>query len=186
MQVFDRLGVGQQRGLDRQCRVLGLELLQTRRRARVDCLGGLQFLHCLLAPPGKIGRQFGRIVERFERLLQLLPFGELRQHALDAAQAVEFAALAGQRRLHRFQFLSGKWAGGIPIPFDGAVVRFNPEVEKNPGLVNVTPYTDAWLVIVKPDDPATALARLTRDDQAQGALRTWIERYDVQCMRCAD
>lgn len=81
---------------------------------------------------------------------------------------------------------SGKWAGGIPIPFDGTVVRFNPEVDKNPGQVNVTPYTDAWLVIVKPDDPTTALARLTRGDQAQDALRAWIERYDVQCMRCAD
>ena len=66
------------------------------------------------------------------------------------------------------------------------MVRFNPKVDKNPGQVNVTPYTDAWLVIVKPDDPTTALARLTRGDQAQDALRAWIERYDVQCMRCAD
>ncbi|MHB1239528.1 MAG: glycine cleavage system protein H [Gammaproteobacteria bacterium] len=81
---------------------------------------------------------------------------------------------------------SGKWAGGIPTPFDGTVVRINPEVEKNPGFVNVAPYTDAWLVVVQPDDPATAMERLTRGDQAQEALRAWIERYEVQCMRCAD
>jgi glycine cleavage system H protein len=81
---------------------------------------------------------------------------------------------------------SGKWVGGIPMPFDGTVVRVNAQIEKNPGLVNVAPYTDAWLVVVKPDEPATALARLTRGDQAQEALRAWIDRYDVQCMRCAD
>ncbi|MDE2089331.1 MAG: glycine cleavage system protein H [Gammaproteobacteria bacterium] len=81
---------------------------------------------------------------------------------------------------------SGKWAGGIPAPFDGTVVRVNPAVEQKPGFVNVAPYTDAWLVVMKPDDPARALERLRTGGEAMEALKAWIERYDVQCMRCAD
>lgn len=81
---------------------------------------------------------------------------------------------------------SGKWTGGIPAPFDATIVAVNERVLADPGLVNVAPYTDAWLVRVVPDDPATAYARLTTGDEAQRRLREWIDRYDVQCMRCAD
>lgn len=81
---------------------------------------------------------------------------------------------------------SGKWAGGVPAPFDGTVERINEAVAAKPDLVNVTPYTDAWLVMMRPDDPATALERLHRGPEALEALKQWIERYGVQCMRCAD
>ena len=54
---------------------------------------------------------------------------------------------------------SGKWAGGIPAPFDGVVERTNPAIENDPGFVNVAPYTDAWLVVM---------------------------RHNVQCMRCSE
>lgn len=81
---------------------------------------------------------------------------------------------------------SGKWAGGIPAPFDGEIVEVNPRVLEKPDFVNVLPYTDAWLVMLRPDDPATALARLATGERAVAALKLWIERYDVQCMRCAD
>ncbi len=81
---------------------------------------------------------------------------------------------------------SGKWAGGIPAPFDGVVERTNPAIENDPGFVNVAPYTDAWLVVMRPDDPARAFDRLHTGQQAQEALRAWIDRYDVQCMRCSE
>lgn len=81
---------------------------------------------------------------------------------------------------------SGKWAGGIPIPFDGTIERINPAVQDNPGFVNVDPYGDAWLVVVRPDDPQTALQRLHTGPSAVETLHAWIERYDVQCMRCAE
>lgn len=81
---------------------------------------------------------------------------------------------------------SGKWAGGIPAPFNGEIVEVNPRVLEKPDLVNVLPYTDAWLVTLRPDDPANALARLATGERAVAALKLWIERYDVQCMRCAD
>jgi len=81
---------------------------------------------------------------------------------------------------------SGKWAGGIPAPFDGVIERINPAVDENPGFVNVAPYTDAWLVVMRPDDPQTALERLQTGKEAQEALYAWIDKYEVQCMRCSD
>lgn len=81
---------------------------------------------------------------------------------------------------------SGKWAGGIPAPFDGTIERINPAVEKDPGFVNVAPYTDAWLVVMRPDDPEHALDRLHTGGDVDERLRAWIDKYDVQCMRCSD
>ena len=81
---------------------------------------------------------------------------------------------------------SGKWAGGVPAPFDGEILRINERVEKNPGFLNIAPYTDAWLVEMRPDNPGTALAHLTTGIDAQKALRAWIDRYEVQCMRCQE
>jgi glycine cleavage system H protein len=79
---------------------------------------------------------------------------------------------------------SGKWAGGIPAPFAGVIVARNELVLANPNLLNIDPYKDAWLVQMRPDEPATALAHLTTGTAAQEALKVWIDRYDVQCMRC--
>ena len=79
---------------------------------------------------------------------------------------------------------SGKWVGGVPAPFDSTIVRVNPAVQNDPGLVNVAPYTDAWLVVLSPDDVAAAYARLTRGQDAIDALKAWIDKYGLQCMRC--
>lgn len=81
---------------------------------------------------------------------------------------------------------SGKWTGGIPAPFDGVIVARNEKVLANPGLVNIAPYTEAWLVVMRPDDPAAALSQLYTGPEAQAKLKEWIDRYDVQCMRCAE
>ena len=81
---------------------------------------------------------------------------------------------------------SGKWAGGIPAPFDGVIVERNQRVLDAPDLVNIAPYTDAWLVVMKPDDPGHALDHLATGSEAVEKLRAWIDRYDVQCMRCAE
>ncbi len=79
---------------------------------------------------------------------------------------------------------SGKWVGGVPALFSGTVERVNPAVEENPGLVNVAPYTEAWLVSMRPDDQQAAYARLKRGPEAIAALKAWIDKYRVQCMRC--
>ncbi len=79
---------------------------------------------------------------------------------------------------------SGKWVGGIPAPFDGTIERVNPAVVANPGLVNVAPYTDAWLIALLPDDMQAAYQHLRHGPEAIAALRAWIDKYDLQCMRC--
>ncbi len=81
---------------------------------------------------------------------------------------------------------SGKWAGGIPAPCDGVVIARNERVLAQPNLINIDPYGDAWLVRWQPDDAASALALLHTGAPAQQALREWIDRYGVQCMRCQD
>lgn len=81
---------------------------------------------------------------------------------------------------------SGKWAGGVPCPFDGIVESVNEDVVATPHLVNVGPYSDAWLVKMRPIDLATAFDGLATGAPAIMALRAWLDRYDVQCMRCAE
>lgn len=81
---------------------------------------------------------------------------------------------------------SGKWAGGVPTPFSGTVVAVNTELLETPNLVNIAPYTDAWVARLRPDDVAHAFDDMHTGATALEALQAWIERYDVQCMRCAD
>ncbi len=81
---------------------------------------------------------------------------------------------------------SGKWAGGVPCPFEGVVEAVNEAVLAMPHLVNIGPYTDAWIAKVRPVERATAFDSLTTGAPAMAALRAWLDRYDVQCMRCAE
>ncbi|MGC8504504.1 MAG: glycine cleavage system protein H [Acidithiobacillus sp.] len=81
---------------------------------------------------------------------------------------------------------SGKWAGGVPVPFAGEVVARNDVLLEDPHLINVDPYGDAWIARLRPDEPDRALLRLHTGPAALEALQAWIKRYDVQCMRCSD
>ena len=81
---------------------------------------------------------------------------------------------------------SGKWVGGIPAPFDGTIEAVNEAVAKRPRLINIAPYTDAWLVVMRPDVPAHALDSLHTGGEAIDALKAWIDRYRVQCLRCSE
>ena len=80
---------------------------------------------------------------------------------------------------------SGKWAGGVPCPFDGIVDSINQNVLDRPQLINIAPYADGWLARVRPFDVSGALDTLTTGPKAMAALRAWVDRYDVQCMRCS-
>ena len=81
---------------------------------------------------------------------------------------------------------SGKWVGGIPVPFAAIVVERNEALLADPHLVNVDPYGTGWIARVRPDDPAGALSGLATGEPAVSALKQWIDRYDVECMRCSD
>jgi glycine cleavage system H protein len=81
---------------------------------------------------------------------------------------------------------SGKWVGGIPVPFAATVVERNEALLADPHLINVDPYGAGWIARLRPDDPEKALAELATGEQATSALKQWIDRYDVECMRCSD
>ncbi|MCT8971009.1 hypothetical protein [Microbaculum marinisediminis] len=102
--------------------------------------------------------------------------------------AVMFRKVGTHRKAgrHVATLESGKWVGGVPLPFDGTIEQINPAVVDDPGIVNVSPYTDAWLLIARPDDPDEAMARLKRGPEAIAALKAWVDRYDIECMRCVD
>ena len=81
---------------------------------------------------------------------------------------------------------SGKWVGGIPVPFGALLVERNEAVLADPHLINVDPYGKGWIARLRPDDSSTALAGLATGEPAISALREWIDRYNVECMRCSD
>ncbi|XTI73256.1 glycine cleavage system protein H [Acidithiobacillus sp. AC3] len=81
---------------------------------------------------------------------------------------------------------SGKWAGGVPVPFAGEVFERNEILIDDPHLINIDPYGDAWIAKIRADDPEHALDTLHTGLDAIEALQAWIQRYDVQCMRCSD
>lgn len=81
---------------------------------------------------------------------------------------------------------SGKWVGGIPVPFAATIVERNEALLADPHLINVDPYGAGWIARLRPEDPEKALTGLTTGEPATSALKQWIDRYDVECMRCSD
>ncbi|APZ43990.1 glycine cleavage system protein H [Acidihalobacter ferrooxydans] len=81
---------------------------------------------------------------------------------------------------------SGKWAGGVPLPFDGEVVARNEAVLEMPHLLNIDPYRDAWIARLRPLDAEHALDTLHTGEEAIQTLHEWIDRYGIQCMRCSE
>lgn len=81
---------------------------------------------------------------------------------------------------------SGKWAGGVPLPFEGEVISRNEALLNSPQLLNIDPYHDAWIAKLRPVDPEHAFDKLYTGDEAIKALHEWIDRYGIQCMRCSE
>jgi glycine cleavage system H protein len=55
---------------------------------------------------------------------------------------------------------SGKWVGPVKAPVGGEVVAVNDAVAARPGIINKDPYTQGWIVKLKPvnwDADAAAL-----------------------------
>ncbi len=81
---------------------------------------------------------------------------------------------------------SGKWVGGVPVPFAATIIERNEALIEDPHLINVDPYGAGWIARLRADEPDKALAGLATGEPAVGALRQWIDRFDVECMRCSD
>jgi glycine cleavage system H protein len=55
---------------------------------------------------------------------------------------------------------SGKWVGPAKSAAGGAVLEANEQLVANPSLANQDPYGAGWMVILKPDDWASAKSSL--------------------------
>ena len=58
---------------------------------------------------------------------------------------------------------SVKAVSELYMPVGGEVVAVNTSLDDSPEMVNNTPYTDGWMIEVKPDDPAQLDSLLTKD-----------------------
>ena len=67
---------------------------------------------------------------------------------------------------------SVKAVSELYIPIAGEVVAVNPALEDAPELINNSPYTDGWMIQVKPNDPSEIESLMTKDaylDSLQGS-----------------
>ena len=67
---------------------------------------------------------------------------------------------------------SVKAVSELYIPIAGEVVAVNAALEDAPELINNSPYTDGWMIQVKPDDPSEIESLMTKDaylDSLQGS-----------------
>ena len=76
---------------------------------------------------------------------------------------------------------SSKWAGGIPAPFTGTLLRGNELVVDNPQLAVDDPYGNGWIVEMRPSDWEAARASLLTGEDAINAFRALLEKSDIEC-----
>ena len=89
-----------------------------------------------------------------------------------------------QRRGNTATIESGKWVGPVPSPVAGEIVEVNEALLKDPLLLNISPYKDAWVSKVKASDLSELKNLLT----GKGALEKYREKIikeQIQCMRCS-
>ncbi len=55
---------------------------------------------------------------------------------------------------------SAKSVSTLYMPVSGEVVAINEELDNTTELINQSPYGDGWIVVIKPDNMATALEGL--------------------------
>jgi len=58
---------------------------------------------------------------------------------------------------------SVKAVSELYMPIGGEIVAVNSALEDSPEFINNTPYSDGWMIAVKPDDPAELEGLMTKD-----------------------
>jgi len=76
---------------------------------------------------------------------------------------------------------STRYTGAIRLPVDALVVERNERLVTNPRLLNDAPYTDGWVVRVRPERPDEP-SRILEDARAVAARLE--ERIRAQRIRC--
>ena len=79
---------------------------------------------------------------------------------------------------------SGKWVGPLRSPLTGEILEANPVLDKDPGIVNRSPYGDGWIVRMKPSKLDEERKLFLTGDEAVEAYRKKIEAQDLKA--CAE
>ena len=58
---------------------------------------------------------------------------------------------------------SVKAASELYMPLGGEIVAVNSALEDSPEFINNAPYSDGWMIAVKPNDPAELEGLMTKD-----------------------
>jgi glycine cleavage system H protein len=66
---------------------------------------------------------------------------------------------------------SVKAAFSIYAPVSGTIVKANAELEKDPGLINKSPYDQGWMFAIEMSDP-TEVNQLMTEEQYQDFLKS--------------
>jgi len=79
---------------------------------------------------------------------------------------------------------SGKWVGPLKSPITGEILEANPALDKDPGIVNRSPYGDGWIARMKPTKLDEEKSAFVTGDAAVEAYR---KRIDAENMKaCAE
>lgn len=69
---------------------------------------------------------------------------------------------------------SGKWVGRLKAPLSGEILEVNSELNDFPYLLNENPYTEGWIIKLKPTEPEEIKTLLTPGDE----YKSYIEVED--------
>jgi len=79
---------------------------------------------------------------------------------------------------------SGKWVGPLKSPITGEILEANALLDKDPGIVNQSPYGDGWIVRMKPSQLDDEKKAFVTGDAAVEAYRKRIEEQNMRA--CAE
>jgi glycine cleavage system H protein len=76
---------------------------------------------------------------------------------------------------------SMRYTGAVRLPVDATVVARNEAILDRPRLVNDAPYTDGWVVRLRPVDPAAPARTMETAAQVAARLEERIRRQRIRC-----
>ena len=77
---------------------------------------------------------------------------------------------------------SGKYFGPFRAPTSGTIARFNVELEKNPSLINRSPYDEGWIAELE-SFQSRDLDGLKRGPEARKELQARIRELKIHCFK---
>ncbi len=82
---------------------------------------------------------------------------------------------------------SAKWVGAFPAPFACEIIATNESgFAQNILLANKEPYSEGWLVKVRPTDLENERGHLVTGQEATEKYQARIQELKINCLRCID